>query len=291
MRGWLAALTIAALGAGAAAAEEARGPVVVELFTSQGCSSCPPADALLAELAPRDDVIALALHVDYWDYIGWKDSFASPVFTKRQKAYARAAGARTIYTPQMIVGGSAVLTGLKPMQLVDLIREQGAAAPRVRILLTRAGDTVEIRAVAEPPLDRPATVQLVRYLPERRVEITHGENAGRAIAYANIVTQWQALGDWDGQGPRALAAPQKCGLGTRAGGGGVAANRGLRQQLTQEAGALGLRVLFPPLKLCTDNAAMIACAAAEHFDRGDRSPWDLGVQSRMPLERVMELYR
>ncbi|MGA1264864.1 MAG: tRNA (adenosine(37)-N6)-threonylcarbamoyltransferase complex transferase subunit TsaD [Prochlorothrix sp.] len=90
---------------------------------------------------------------------------------------------------------------------------------------------------------------------------------------------------------RAIAAAQNLGLGTIAVGGGVAANRGLRQQLTQEAEALGLRVLFPPLKLCTDNAAMIACAAAEHFDRGDRSPWDLGVQSRMPLERVMELYQ
>ena len=210
MRGLLAALTLAAMGAvtgEGAAAQEARRPVVVELFTSQGCSSCPPADALLAELAPRDDVIALALHVDYWDYIGWKDVFASPVFTKRQKAYARAAGARTVYTPQMIVGGSSVLSGLKPMKLVDLIREQGAAAPRVRIVLARAGDAVEIRAEAEPPLDQPATVQLVRYLPEKRVEITHGENAGRSIAYANIVTHWQALGDWDGKGPLAIAAP------------------------------------------------------------------------------------
>lgn len=207
MRGFLAALTFAMMGAGAAAGEEARRPVVVELFTSQGCSSCPPADALLAELAPRDDVIALALHVDYWDYIGWKDSFASPLHTKRQKAYARAAGARTIYTPQMIVGGTAVISGLKPMKLVDLIREQGALEPRVRIVLLRAGDAVEIRAEAEPPLDQPATVQLVRYMPEKRVEISHGENAGRSIAYSNIVTQWQPLGDWDGKDPFALVAP------------------------------------------------------------------------------------
>ncbi|MEB3273703.1 MAG: tRNA (adenosine(37)-N6)-threonylcarbamoyltransferase complex transferase subunit TsaD [Prochlorothrix sp.] len=89
---------------------------------------------------------------------------------------------------------------------------------------------------------------------------------------------------------RAIGAAQTLGLGTIAVGGGVAANRGLRRMLTTEAEALGLRVLFPPLKLCTDNAAMIACAAAEHFEQGDRSPWDLGVQSRMPLERVMALY-
>ncbi|MEB3164283.1 MAG: tRNA (adenosine(37)-N6)-threonylcarbamoyltransferase complex transferase subunit TsaD [Prochlorothrix sp.] len=114
--------------------------------------------------------------------------------------------------------------------------------------------------------------------------------AGEALPVADLAASFQATVA-KALTKRAIAAAQNLGLGTIAVGGGVAANRGLRQQLTQEAGALGLRVLFPPLKLCTDNAAMIACAAAEHFDRGDRSPWDLGVQSRMPLERVMELYR
>ena len=86
-------------------------PVVVELFTSQGCSSCPPADALLAELAGAEGVIALALHVDYWDYLGWTDSFAAPKHTERQRAYAKAAKSRTIFTPQMVVQGSERLKG------------------------------------------------------------------------------------------------------------------------------------------------------------------------------------
>src|SRR6056297_1329329 len=80
-------------------------PVVVELFTSQGCSSCPPADAMLGELAERDDVIPLALHVDYWDYIGWADIFADPAYTRRQKGYAHATGQRMVYTPQMVIDG------------------------------------------------------------------------------------------------------------------------------------------------------------------------------------------
>ncbi len=203
----LAALAIALATFSAAAAQETPAPVVVELFTSQGCSSCPPADAVLAELAPRDDVIALALHVDYWDYIGWKDSFAAPAFTKRQKAYARAAGSRTIYTPQMIVAGHDRLTGLKPMHLADLIRAHGAQPARVRLQLARAGGMVEITAEARPALPGPAVVQLVRYLPERQVEILRGENAGRRLTYANIVTSWTVLRDWDGQGVLKIAAP------------------------------------------------------------------------------------
>ena len=83
----------------------ADGPVVVELYTSQGCSSCPPADAMLHDLAARPDVIALALHVDYWDYIGWVDEFADPAYTRRQKQYAQVAGNPSVYTPQMVIGG------------------------------------------------------------------------------------------------------------------------------------------------------------------------------------------
>jgi len=188
-------------------AEDGAGPVVVELFTSQGCSSCPPADAVLAELAPRDDVIALALHVDYWNYLGWRDSFSQPGFTKRQKDYARAIGSRSIYTPQMIVAGQDHLTGLKPMKLADRIRAHAAQGARVRLDLRRDGDRVEILAVAEPPLQRPAIVQLVRYTPEAAVDILRGENAGRRMVYSNIVTSWQALEDWDGRAPLRLRAP------------------------------------------------------------------------------------
>ena len=90
-------------------------PVVVELFTSQGCSSCPPADALMHDLAAREDVIPLALHVDYWDYIGWKDPFGNPAHADRQRAYAAAGNRRTIYTPEMVVGGVTDIVGTQPM--------------------------------------------------------------------------------------------------------------------------------------------------------------------------------
>ena len=93
------------------AAGRSQRPVVLELFTSQGCSSCPPADALLGELAKRDEVVTLAFHVDYWDYIGWKDPFGDPLHTARQRAYAAHLGQRTIYTPQLVVDGAGHVVG------------------------------------------------------------------------------------------------------------------------------------------------------------------------------------
>ncbi|AMY68934.1 DUF1223 domain-containing protein [Frigidibacter mobilis] len=181
-------------------------PVVVELYTSQGCSSCPPADGLLAEIAGRDDVIALALHVDYWDYIGWADRFAKPGFTKRQKAYARAAGEHAIYTPQMIVGGAEHLVGLRPMELVGLIDRYNTTPSQVRLSLAREGEVLRVRLEAQPPLPRAAVVQLVRYRPEETVRIEHGENAGRVIRYSNIVTDWAPIAEWDGRQPLNLDA-------------------------------------------------------------------------------------
>lgn len=191
--------------AGSAAFAEHH-PVVIELYTSQGCSSCPPADALMAELVNRPDVIALALHVDYWDYIGWTDSFADAAFTKRQKAYARAVGSRTIYTPQMIVEGQEHLVGLRPMELAELIRSHSDLPSNVRFSFTREGNTVRIRIEAQPPLSQTAVVQIVRYRPEETVTIEHGENAGKTIRYNNIVTEWQPVAEWDGQRPLDMRA-------------------------------------------------------------------------------------
>lgn len=173
--------------------------VVVELFTSQGCSSCPPADALFERLSQRDDVIALALHVDYWDYIGWKDEYAKPGFTKRQKAYAYAAGRRSIYTPQMIVNGEEDLVGVRGMELAELIMTHKLAPRRVRLDLLRDSTvlTIQLAPLAEP-LTGPFDVHLVRYDPIRRAHITRGENAGRVIDYSNVAAEWTVLGQWDG---------------------------------------------------------------------------------------------
>ena len=198
MRRLMAACMAAAAFASLGAAVQAQSNlVVVELYTSQGCSSCPPADALLNELAERDDVLPLALHVDYWDYIGWKDQFANPKFTKRQKAYAHAAGEHMIYTPQMIVGGQEHLVGNKPMHLAKLIETHAAQPVAVHLSLRREGGAVVVSAPAVAGLGE-MFVQLVRYIPEKTVDIGRGENAGRRITYSNVVTDWQVLGSWDG---------------------------------------------------------------------------------------------
>lgn len=182
------------------------GPVVVELFTSQGCSACPPADALLADLSAREDVIALALHVDYWDYLGWEDPFAQAAFTARQKAYARAAGERSIYTPQMIVGGRDALVGPRAADLSALIADHAARPGQVAVRLRPEGGGIVIELLADPPLSESAVIQVVRYSPSTRVEIVRGENAGLELDYANIVTAWHAVAEWDGQAPLTLTA-------------------------------------------------------------------------------------
>lgn len=180
------------------------GPVVIELYTSQGCSSCPPADAMLHDLAKRDDVIALALHVDYWDYIGWADVFANPEFTARQHAYARAANSATVYTPQMVIGGVDHVIGSRPMQVMDAVQAHSRKGNPVAVSLSRSGDGVQINA--QPGGRGDYVVQLVRYTPEQTVSIRRGENAGRELSYANIVTSWTAIGRWDGRSALALEA-------------------------------------------------------------------------------------
>jgi hypothetical protein len=210
---WLCAAQGVLQGAGAqtatqSATQSAAHPVVVELYTSQGCSSCPPADALLAELAKEPGVIPLALHVDYWDYIGWTDEFARPGFTKRQKSYAKAAGERMIYTPQMIVGGVERVVGHEPKAVAAAIAAAAARPSPVALTVTEAGGQLVIRAEARGPLEAPLSVQLVGYQPGVKVDIDRGENAGLAVEYRNIVGSWERLGEWSGQTPLELRAPR-----------------------------------------------------------------------------------
>ena len=181
--------------------------VVVELYTSQGCSSCPPADALMEDLVKQPGVIALSLHVDYWDYIGWQDTFGNARFTARQKAYAHAAGEKMIYTPQIIVAGGERLVGNEGEAVAGAV-QRGAGRPGdVALSLTREGEKVRIDAHSARPLSAPVRVQLVRYLPQQTVEIAGGENAGQIVTYSNIVTDWQIVGEWAGQEPLALTVP------------------------------------------------------------------------------------
>lgn len=206
MRHLVSAACALLVGVSAAAVQAQTHPVVVELYTSQGCSSCPPADEFMAQLARDPSVIALALHVDYWDYIGWKDTFADPQFTKRQKSYARAIGSRTIYTPQMIVAGVDRVEGNDPMKVADSIRRHAMGTSPVRLWVERQGAKLVIRAEANPPLRKAARVQVVRYQPEAKVDIQRGENAGQTVTYHNIVTSWQSVADWPGQAPLEMVA-------------------------------------------------------------------------------------
>lgn len=191
--------------AGAAVAENQ--PVVVELFTSQGCSSCPAADEFLMHLAQEPDVIALSLHVDYWDYIGWKDTFAKPQFTSRQKAYAKAANSRMIYTPQIIINGVEQVEGNDPEHVLAAVRARIGQDSGISLRLIRNGDTVQVKIESVKPLPRAAHVHLLRYLPKAEVGIGRGENAGMQVTYTNIVTDWRLLGDWTGEQPLDLLAP------------------------------------------------------------------------------------
>ncbi|MDA8746731.1 DUF1223 domain-containing protein [Litoreibacter sp.] len=204
MRKFSAALT--ALVLGFAPVQSASADVVVELFTSQGCSSCPPADVVLGKLAKRDGVIALSLHVDYWDYLGWKDAFASPAFTQRQKDYAAYAGSSMIYTPQMVVGGVDSVIGTRGMELADQIAKHKALPERVSLNAKRSGNAVMVRAQAKKNAPRRMVVMLVQYSPNETVSIQRGELAGRSLTYHNVVQNWTKVADWDGVAPLSFDA-------------------------------------------------------------------------------------
>ena len=169
-------------------------PVVVELFQSQGCSSCPPANANLNAIAGRRDVLALSFAVTYWDRLGWKDTFGSPRWTARQWDYAHHAGRSEVATPQVVVNGGAITVGNDARALGALIAKAGP--PRGGPALAASGSTLRVGAAASAA---PSTVWLVRYDPRvRMVPIRAGENGGRTLPHRNIVRQLVSLGAWRG---------------------------------------------------------------------------------------------
>jgi hypothetical protein len=179
---------------------------VIELFTSQGCSVCPPADALLKSYSERSDVVALSLPVDYWDYLGWTDTFASPKFTGRQRAYAKARGDGEIYTPQVVVNGVAHVVGTKRGDIDRAIERTSKAFAAARVPLRVWSDketvTIEAGAAADPTTSFAGTVWLAVVQPRADVEVRHGENRGRKLAYYNVVRELTAVGMWSGQPTR-----------------------------------------------------------------------------------------
>jgi hypothetical protein len=205
MRGllWLGlAAVLAGLGPMTAAQAQTKAqtrPLVVELFTSEGCSSCPPADELLSSLArSRADVLPLAFHITYWDRLGWPDPFALNVATDRQRDYAVMLGLDSIYTPQMVVDGRLDVVGNDPDAVAAALRRAAAnAPPQVPLRLARAGGQITLD-VGDGAHAQKGSLLLVGYDPVHRTKVARGENAGSTLTESNVVRGLARLADWHG---------------------------------------------------------------------------------------------
>ncbi len=192
--------------AGNALAAADKPPTVVELFTSQGCSSCPPADAFLAELAERDDVIAIAFHITYWDYIGWKDPFATSWGTDRQYSYAKVLERGYPYTPQMVVDGKHDAVGSRRGQVANaLVTSMQEADARIPVSLRQDSDELVISLPAAK-LAAPLHLWLVRYSGAHETRVARGENRGATLVNTHIARHMELLGSWSGEAKDVRAA-------------------------------------------------------------------------------------
>lgn len=180
-------------------AGDKAGPWAVELFTSQGCSSCPPADQMLGKLARRPDIVALSFHINYWDYIGWKDRFATKATTERQKTYARTLKQRYVYTPEMVVDGRVHEPGINDTQVERLLGEaRRQSGPRTTPVLKRMADGSLRIWLAAAKLAAPADVTVFVYDRRHTTPIERGENKDRRIENFNVVRHFETVGQWDG---------------------------------------------------------------------------------------------
>jgi hypothetical protein len=203
MRAWyhsFPAIFAATLLAGSSSAVAGGSrPVVAELFTSQGCSSCPPADALLSRLADRKDVIALSLPITYWDMLGWKDTLASEDNNRRQKAYAQFMGRGGVYTPEMIIDGASDVVGSREQAVESAIDARASDEHAVPVSLSASNHELHVSVGVEDDHPVEATVWLFEILAKASVGIRAGENEGRTMTYRNVVRGIKAVGIWKGQ--------------------------------------------------------------------------------------------
>ena len=195
-------LLIAGLGVlagGDAIADSKAGPWAVELFTSQGCNSCPPADALLGKLARRPDIVALSFHVNYWDYIGWQDRFATKQTTERQRAYARTLRQKYVYTPEMVVDGRVHQPGIQDSQVESMLADaRRQSAVRTTPAIKRMADGTLRIWLAAAKLERGADVTLFGYDRRHSTPVGRGENEGRRLDNFNVVRHFEIVGAWNG---------------------------------------------------------------------------------------------
>lgn len=202
-----------AAAAGENVAKQAKTAVIVELFTSEGCSSCPPADAVLAELEKQQpvanaDIIALSEHVDYWNYLGWSDPFSSPAFSVRQQNYARTLNAE-VYTPQMVVQGRTQVLGSHLSQALEAIT-QAARARHANVQIKRlAADRIEVTATDLPQTPSGDTLEILLALTETNLStnVARGENAGRRLPHVSVVRQLQVIGTAPTATAKLIVAP------------------------------------------------------------------------------------
>ena len=189
-------------GAWAGQHAHADRPIVVELFTSQGCSDCPAADRLVTELSKRKTVIALSLPITYWDMLGWKDTFATEANTQRQKSYARTMNRSGIYTPQMIIDGRVDVVGNQRDHVLSALTMRAAesdAEPLIPILIGTASGRVEITIPAAKTKPKTlATIWVMRTLAHGSVNVEQGENRNHQLTYTNVVRDLKRAGDWNG---------------------------------------------------------------------------------------------
>jgi hypothetical protein len=176
---------------------------VVELYTSEGCSSCPPADAFVGELAGRDDVLALSLHVDYWDYIGWKDPFADARHTKRQRKYAKQFQLRYVYTPQVVVDGAFEAVGSDRNKVLDAV-SQSKKLKKIPVKLSASADgmVLDLKAADVGAVN----VYSVFYDRVHETDVRRGENSGRKLRHANVVRDMTRIATWQGK-PTSIPVP------------------------------------------------------------------------------------
>lgn len=174
---------------------------VVELFTSQGCSSCPPADEIIGELAKDPNVIALSMPIEYWDYLGWKDTLADSRFSARQKAYSQMRGDRDVYTPQVIVNGSAKVIGSDRAGIDSAIHstQKAAGVMSVPVTMTLSGKHINVSvAASEAPASSQGEIWICSVSKAVPISIGRGENRGRQVTYYNVVRNILKVGDWNG---------------------------------------------------------------------------------------------
>ena len=186
---------------GAHSAVCAEPEAVIELFTSQGCSSCPPADKLMVEFARDPSVVAMSLAIDYWDYLGWKDTLALKGHGKRQQAYAHVRGDREVYTPQVVVNGIMHVAGSDQKAIERAIAQtrRDASPMQLLVALTIAGDQLTVTVPAAKDGQGRAEVWLCPIIKSVTVAIERGENRGHTFTYSNVVRRWMKLGDWTGK--------------------------------------------------------------------------------------------